>query len=46
MILTHDKILDAVRAGEIVIDPFDETALDAASYDLMHILRSGCSSKA
>jgi len=35
MILTRDKILDAVRAGEIVIDPFDETALDAASYDLM-----------
>lgn len=34
MILTRDKILDAVRAGEIVIDPFDESALDAASYDM------------
>ena len=34
MILTRDKILEAVRAGEIAIDPFDETSLDAASYDL------------
>jgi len=34
MILTRDKILDAVRSREIVIDPFDEAALDAASYDL------------
>jgi dCTP deaminase len=34
MILTRDKILDAVRGGEIAIDPFDEKALDAASYDL------------
>ena len=34
MILTRNKILDAVRAGEIAIDPFDESALDAASYDM------------
>ena len=34
MILTRDKILTAVQAGEIKIDPFDEGALDAASYDL------------
>jgi dCTP deaminase len=34
MILTRDKILDAVRKREIVIDPFDEAALDAASYDM------------
>ena len=34
MILTRDRILDAVRKGEIKIDPFDERALDAASYDM------------
>ena len=34
MILTRDKIRDAVRKGEIKIDPFDERALDAASYDM------------
>jgi dCTP deaminase len=34
MVLTRNKILDAVRAGEIAIDPFDELALDAASYDM------------
>lgn len=34
MILTRDKILNAVRKREIVIDPFDEAALDAASYDM------------
>jgi len=34
MILTRDKILDAVRSGEIRIEPFDEGALDAASYDM------------
>ena len=34
MILTRDKILEAVRNGEIKIDPFDESALDAASYDM------------
>ena len=34
MILTRNKILDAVRLGEIAIDPFDERALDAASYDM------------
>jgi dCTP deaminase len=34
VILTRDKILDAVRLGEIAIDPFDEHALDAASYDM------------
>lgn len=34
MILTRDKILDAVRKREIIIDPFDEGALDAASFDM------------
>jgi dCTP deaminase len=34
MILTRDKILDAVQTGEIAIEPFDEGALDAASYDM------------
>ncbi len=34
MILTRNRILDAVRTGEIIIDPFDESALDAASYDM------------
>jgi dCTP deaminase len=34
MILTRDKILDAMRAGDIRIDPFDRQALSAASYDL------------
>ena len=34
MILTRNKILDAIRTGEIAIDPFDESALNAASYDL------------
>ncbi len=34
MILTRDKILDAVQSGEIKIEPFDEGALDAASYDM------------
>ena len=34
MILTKNKILEAVRSGEIRIDPFDESALDAASYDM------------
>ncbi len=34
MILTRNKILDAVRTGDITIDPFDEQALDAASYDM------------
>ncbi len=34
MILTRDKILEAVGTGEIAIDPFDEHALDAASYDM------------
>ncbi len=34
MILTRDKIRDAVQMGEITIDPFDEHALDAASYDM------------
>jgi len=41
MILTRNKILDAVHSGKIVIDPFDESALDAASYDmtLFHQIR-------
>ena len=34
MILTRNKILEAVSTGEIAIDPFDERALDAASYDM------------
>ena len=34
MILTRNKILDAIRKGDITIDPFDEGALDAASYDM------------
>jgi len=34
MILTRDKILGAIRAGEIDIEPFEEDALDAASCDL------------
>ncbi len=34
MILTRDKILEAVKKGDIKIDPFDEKALDAASYDM------------
>jgi dCTP deaminase len=34
MILTKNKILEAVRKREIIIDPFDEAALDAASYDM------------
>jgi dCTP deaminase len=34
MILTRDKIVEAVKSGEIIIDPFDERALDAASYDM------------
>jgi dCTP deaminase len=34
MILTRNRILDAVKKGEIRINPFDERALDAASYDM------------
>jgi dCTP deaminase len=34
MILTRDEILKSVHAGEIAIDPFDEEALDAASYNM------------
>jgi dCTP deaminase len=34
MILTRNKIRDAVHTGDIAIDPFDEHALDAASYDM------------
>ncbi len=41
MILTRDRILDALKTGEIKIDPFDARALDAASYDmtLFHQIR-------
>lgn len=41
MILTRDRILDAIRKGEIKINPFDARALDAASYDmtLFHQIR-------
>src|SRR3989344_2469888 len=34
MILTHDVILEEVKRGNIIIDPFDESLLGAASYDL------------
>ena len=34
MILTRDEILKALHMGNIVIDPFEEEALDAASYDM------------
>ena len=34
MILTRNEILKAVHTGDIVIDPFEEEALDAASYDM------------
>src|SRR5512136_1303279 len=34
MILTRNEILEAVHTGGIVIDPFEEEALDAASYDM------------
>ena len=34
MILTRHEILKAVETGDIVIDPFDQSALDAASYDM------------
>ena len=34
MILTRDRILAELRAGNIVIDPFDETAVSPASVDL------------
>jgi dCTP deaminase len=34
MILTREKILEAMRTGDIHIDPFNEQALSAASYDM------------
>lgn len=34
MILTHDIILKEIKKGNIKIDPFDESLLGAASYDL------------
>ncbi len=34
MILTRDTILAAIKAREIVIEPFDINALEAASYNL------------
>lgn len=34
MILTGDEILKAVRDGDVVIDPFDESRLQPNSYDL------------
>ena len=41
MILTRIEILKEVHTGNIVIDPFEEEALDAASYDmtLFHQIR-------
>ena len=32
MILTSEKIKEAIKSGEIVIDPFDENFLKPASY--------------
>jgi dCTP deaminase len=34
MILARDKIRESINSGSIVIDPYSEDALDAASYDL------------
>lgn len=34
MILTDAQIREAVEAGEIVIDPFEESQLQPATYDL------------
>ena len=34
MILAHQQIIEAHRAGDILIDPFDEPQVQAASYDL------------
>jgi dCTP deaminase len=34
MILTHDIILEEIKKGNIKIEPFDESLLGAASYDL------------
>ena len=34
MILTYQQIIEAHRAGDIVIDPFEESQVQAASYDL------------
>jgi len=34
MILTRDIILKEIKAGNIIISPFDESLLGAASYDL------------
>jgi dCTP deaminase len=34
MILTRNEILKAMHTGDIIIDPFEEEALDAASYDM------------
>ena len=33
MILTHNKIIDAVRSGVIKIEPFEENNIGAASID-------------
>lgn len=34
MILTREKVLSEIAAGNLAIDPFDETFLGPASYDL------------
>lgn len=34
MILTHDIILEEIKKGNIKIEPFDQSLLGAASYDL------------
>jgi len=34
MILTHDQIIAAYKSGDILIEPFDEKQVQAASYDL------------
>ena len=34
MILTKNDILEAIRKGEIKIEPFDESALEAGAYNV------------
>jgi dCTP deaminase len=34
MVLTHDQILAEIQAGNIAVEPFDETAVGPASVDL------------
>jgi|ETNmetMinimDraft_28_1059901.scaffolds.fasta_scaffold19708_3 deoxycytidine triphosphate deaminase len=41
MILSHDAILAEVEAGNITIDPYDESAVGPASVDLRLKLVAG-----